>query len=542
MLLRLRIENLLLFAETEVVFQEGLNVISGETGAGKSVFLKALGLVLGDKASKDLIRPGAEEAYIEAFFDQRIPLFLEITEEDPVLARRLNKSSSRAFVSGRSCAAEVLAEGGAELIFLTGQHAAQKLSSPTYQRYLLDTFAQVDTHELQASYRLWQQREEDLQDLRKKLLALEERGEFLEHEKSLIEELGLEEGEEESLAEERGKLLHADKLAEKSQFIRQFLLDPGEDSLLVDLARAVSSAEEMKEHDPDAAELLDLLSDASLSLEAAGDLARGMEESYAGDPGRLEEIETRLLAISDLRRRYKNMTLAEINAHLEEIASELSLWQSGEEELLRLEEEKEEAKREYFALAKEVSRKRKKAAEGLKKQVEGELADLALADASFAVSLLPTDPGAQGLEKVEMLLSSNKGLEATPLGKGASGGELSRVNLALLLALPRQEGIVYVFDEVDAGIGGQTAHDLANKLLDLSKKNQVIVVTHLAQIAALADNHLAIEKQSSGDSTKATIAVLNSEERREEIARLLGLQKEDAGQATELLAAARRKR
>lgn len=542
MLSRLRIENLGVFAEVEAEFAPGLNVITGETGAGKTMLLEGLRLVAGGKANAKLIGPRSGDAYVEAAFEAEVPEALaELADpgEELLLARRLRREgAARALCNGRGCSGSQLAEAASELLSLTGQHAARRLTSAAYQLSLLDRAAGLDDAlaELARRWRAWQEAQRELDELRRALLDRESRLIQLEGEIEAFDGVEPVEGEEEQLAAEQQRLAHVESLAAQARELYEGLYG-AEGSAVERVDVLAAGAERAGEHDPQMAELAKMLGEASEVLREAAEQARGLLEGYAADPQRLAEVEERILAIAELRRRFRGLEIEQIRERVEAARAELAELSDSDEALGRLEARVAEAQDAYRELADEISKKRRQAAKRLAGSVEEHLADLALPEARLLIELSEAKPGPRGRDAVSFSLQANPGLAPAPLGKGASGGELSRVNLALLLATAT-EGGTYFFDEVDAGIGGKTAHALAEKLAELAKDAQVIVITHLAQIAVRAERHLLVEKETSGELTETTLRVLEGEEERQaEIARLIGGDAEHGAAAAEMVRA-----
>jgi DNA repair protein RecN (Recombination protein N) len=541
MLSRLLVDNLLVIGHAELELGPGLTIITGETGAGKTMLTTAIRLVGGEKADGALVGPRGDEAYVEAEFDDEVPSALADVADPSevlVLARRLRKEgNARALCCGRSCSAEQLRAATDELISLTGQHAARRLVDAGVQMDILDGSAHLfaERELVGEAYRCWHERERELTALRTLLADGERRLELLRLDVESVRALAPTPGEEEELASARERLRHVDALRSATLTAAQ-LLDGGDDgdgdvSALTALALAERELVAAGAHDPQIAELASTLADASETVLDVVRNVRVLAEAYDSDPARLDEIESRLRAITDLRRRFQGLDIESILVRAEAAEVELSEIEGGDERAQALEAECEHAKSAYDQAATKLSQARKLAAKQLVVATERHLHDLGLAGAKLLVELPPAAASARGSESVHMLLVANPGLEPAALDKGASGGELSRVNLALLLAGRPARG-TWIFDEVDAGIGGATAHVVATKLKDLAEHTQVIVVTHLAQIAVRADHHLVVSKDSGGEFASTVVRELVSESERErELARLIGADADDQAAA-----------
>jgi len=542
MLQRLTIKNLALLQDVTVEFADGLNVISGESGAGKTTLVKAIGLVLGAEADSQLIGPNGEEAYVEAAFTDPVPLCLQHLvdpEQELTLARRLRKQgSSRALAGGRSCSAAQLREAGHQLLALTGQHAAQRLVSSSYQRKLLDQFAATDLGtEVEQSYTTWQTAENELSEFRQLLLDGQQRTEIMKADIESYDAVQPLPGELPDLELKHKRLQNADQLREQVHEASQVLIR--EQGANEQLATASSLLRNLD--DPETDRLLKELDDIS---ERTSDIARdlrGILESADYTPSQLEETEQRLLAIHELQRRFRGASIEEIETRIERSRSEVDQLQSGEERLQMLEKITAQSREAYNKLATQLRVQRTKTAKKLAKATEGYFAALGLKEARLLIDLSPQQPKTSGIDAVSFRLQANKGLSPVPLDKGASGGELARVNLALSLAARVQEQ-AYLFDEVDNGIGGHTAHSVAEQLVELSESSQLIVITHLAQIAVKANRNILVAKEENGehDHTYTDLLVLDADGRQQEIARLMGAEAADADTAAKLLESASR--
>ncbi len=541
---RLRIRDLALVEELEVELGAGLNVLTGETGAGKSIVLGALSLIAGGRARPDLVRDGADTASVEASFriegDPGLEAALEErgleSEDGAVLVRRSvsRNGRGRAFVGGHAVPISTLAELFGERIEVSSQHASQGLLRPDVQGRALDAMGGLlDLRgQVEAGVREILEREEEIRRLREEAEERARREDFLAFQVSEIDEAGVVPGETEALSAELRRLGHAERLRDGAGLAVTLLEgDPaapdsaGAQELLGRAARSVASLADL---DPTLAPLGERAE--ALRSEAA-ELAADLER-YAGgvelDPGRLAEVEERLERLDRLRRKYGD-TAEEILAFRERAAGELAALGGSDERLGKLESERAAEHDRVAALAAKLSKGRAKAGRALAKAVSAGLKELAMAEARLTVELVPVNApegapcGLSGAEAAELLLAANPGEPARPLRQVASGGELSRVFLALKNEL-RKAGpaMVLVFDEVDAGVGGRVAERVGSQLVDLSSAHQVLCISHLPQIASQGSAHYQVSKSSRGGRTRTSVSRLDAEGRVAEIARMAG--------------------
>jgi len=527
MLRRLVVDNLTVIKHAELELEPGLTCITGETGAGKTMLTQAVRLVSGEKADARLVGGSGEEAYVEAAFDDSVPQVLVdvvSSDEELVLARRLRKTgSARALCSGRSCSADQLREATDELISLTGQHAARRLVDNKIQLALIDASGSLEDKrdKVALSYQAWRQVSDELRSLQEALGDRIRHTEMLEHEISLVRSLDPQPGEKQELEEERERLAHVEGLRGATALASHLL--NGDEGAADKAGQALRELENVSAHDPDVLKLTETVQTALEEMQDSAREAQRLADTYDADPMRLTEIEQRLSAFNDLKRRFAGLDIPDILAKTEQSEAELLTLEEGDERLEKLEEDERKAQDQYDKVAKELRAKRQKAAQALRKKTEGHLSDLGLQEAKLLITFIDNPPSSTGIDKVEIMLQANPNLDATPLDKGASGGELSRVNLALLLGASDSKGS-WIFDEVDAGIGGATAHVVASKLKALSATCQVIVVTHLAQIAVQADHHFVLKKEA-GETSVHKITAKEDIER--ELARLIGADSDD---------------
>jgi DNA repair protein RecN (Recombination protein N) len=559
MLVELRVQNLLLIESAELRFGPGLNAITGETGAGKTVLAHALDLLLGGKPRAGIVRPGAEEAYVEGAFEPppgllEDPAFADLAEllpdpgEELVLGRRVSASGrSRAFVQGRSATAGDLRELGRRLVAFYGQHEHRKLTVSSAQLEVLDAFCGrahlAKRDEMAAAHARVRELREALEELRGRAGNRERDLDLLIFEIGEIEALAPDAAEKEELAAERRRLRHLEGLRAAAGGGAEALAPDASDA--PGAAALLAEAERLADGVAGVDAALDGLTGRlrALRIEAedlAGELRR-YESGLDAEPGRLEQVEERLEAYDRLERKHGG-TVAAVLEHLERCRAERERLENAEVSLERAQAELTEAERGERDLAAALTKARRKAAPALAERVLGELSELAMEDATFEVELRPRDAiGPAGAERVEFLIAPNPGVPAAPVRESASGGELSRVMLALMSVASTGGPATLVFDEVDAGVGGQTARAVGDRLRALGDGRQVVCITHLPQIASLARRHFRIEKDSSGAVARTTVERLEDALVLDELCRMLGADAGDAGarrHAEELLAAA----
>jgi DNA repair protein RecN (Recombination protein N) len=555
----LRIENLLLIEAAELRFGEGLNAITGETGAGKTILAHSIDLLMGGKARPQIVRPGAEEAYVEGVFSLPEgllddPDLREIAQRLPegsseiVLGRRVGVSGrTSAFVQGRSASAADLQALGARVLAFYGQHEHRKLTLSSAQLEVLDGFAGPEHVERRRRYRAAHAEltvlAAELAELREREGARERDLDIMRYELEEIEAARPDAGEEDELGAERERLRHAEALRSAAGGALGALSgredDGGATALLAHAGAALGGASGV---DRD----LDALGERARGLEVElGDLAaelRSYLDAVEAEPGRLQEVEERLDVIDRLKRKHGGSVEAVV-AHAERCRAEIERLENADERGVELEERVREVAERRDALGGELSRARADAAQGLEERVAVELAELAMEGAALEISLEPHPDGhgPSGRERVTFMVATNPGLPVSPLRDAASGGELSRVMLALTGLGPDAGARSLVFDEIDAGIGGNTARAVGERLRRLSGERQVICITHLPQIASLASAHFRIEKIAERGETRAIVDRVDGEELVAEICRMLGADREDEAasrHARELLAAA----
>ena len=559
MLLELRVENLLLIDRAELRLGDGLNAITGETGAGKTMLAHALDLLLGGKPRPGIVRPGAAEAYVEGVFAPPPgllddPALAELRERLPeddseiVLARRVSaEGRSRAYVQGRSATAADLSELGGRLVAFYGQHEHRRLVVSSAQLETLDAFCGPDhvsaREEFAGAHARVLALERRLEELRSRAGASERERDLLAYELAEIESLGPDESDKVDLLAARGRLRALDGLrAAAGGGAEAIAPEGGEPGVALMLADAERLSEAVAGADPELDAFAARMRELRIEAEDLGAELRRYESVLDGDPERLQEVEERLDIYDRLERKHGG-TVAAVLEHAERCRAELALLEDTGAALETVERELAEARADADSQAAALGTARRKAAPKLAKAVLRELTDLAMEGSSFEVRIEPRESRTRsGDERVEFLISPNAGVAPQPLRETASGGESSRVMLALMtVASGGGGGRTLVFDEVDAGIGGQTARVVGEKLRALAAGGQVLCITHLPQIASLAERHFSIEKEQSGDIARARVAQLDGEAVVEELCRMLGADTSDTGarrHAEELLAAA----
>jgi DNA repair protein RecN (Recombination protein N) len=541
MLVEIRIRDYAVVEDLTLDLSPGLNVLTGETGAGKSIIVGALSLLLGERASSTVVRTGAQRATVEAVFDvAELPDVVRLVEEqgfrldDGLLILRREVAAegrNRAWVCGSPTTAGVVGELGSALVDIHGQHEHQTLLRPRDQRTILDSFGEAEESavkvaalyaELQGLRHALDEREERRRDV-------ESRGDFLRFQLTEVDEARPAPGEDEALKAEARRHEHSEDLIQGAVTVYDALYG-GDDSISDRLTSARRTLERLTEFDPELAGDLELLAGAIHAVTDVGRRLGDYASSIDHDPERLEEVSERLDRLFRLKRKY-GPELADVLATAQRVREELEDLDEADHHLDQLRRRIDEATVALEDEAATLSALRHVACSGLSSAVAGVLPNLGLTGGSFEARLTTHDViSAGGAESVEFLVATNRGFEPMPLSRIASGGELSRVMLALKSILAGVDHVpVLVFDEIDAGIGGVVASAVAQKLSEVATRHQVFVVTHLAQVASRAANHLLVEKGDGDGVTAAGVRPLEGEARVEEIARMLG---GDPGSAT----------
>jgi DNA repair protein RecN (Recombination protein N) len=535
MLTGISIRNFVTVESLQLDLSAGMSALTGETGAGKSILIDALGLVLGDKADNSLIRHGMEKAEITAEFDLAqlpgIRDWLQSNELDDagecLLRRTINrKGRSRAFINGTPVTLATLEALGNQLVDIHGQHAHQSLMQRAHQRELLDAFAGNCelTAELSRAWRAWKELGDTIENLEKAQQERDSRLDLLRFQVDELQQLDFKQGEWSSLEQEQKRLGNAESLLADSQQLLSLLYEDGGAREL--LQRAVVLAGRMAGSDTELpADALEMLNSALIELDESTPLLQQYADSIEQDPQRLQEIDTRMASLLQAARKHR-IEPEELTAHLQQLESQLSAIESSGEQLEQLRKEQSAVQDEWSRLAGKLGKARSKAAEALSAQVTQTMQTLSMPDGTFSVNLVQSESGQpreHGLETVEFLISTNAGQPPQPLTRIASGGELSRISLAIQVATIGLSAIpTLIFDEVDVGIGGGVAEIVGGLLRQLGEQRQILCVTHLPQVAAQAHSHLRVAKDSSEAGGMTSVSMLDEEKRVLEIARMLG--------------------
>jgi DNA repair protein RecN (Recombination protein N) len=550
MLRHLAIHNVVLVERLELEFERGLGVLTGETGAGKSILLDALGLALGARGDTGLVRSGQDSASVSAEIELPAghPVLSLLGEQgidadpgEPLVVRRTLKSDggSRAFLGGSAVPAGLLRDAGALAIEIHGQQDDRGLLNPKGHRALLDAFGRLDTGLVESAWAEVTRIEADLSEARAAAAAAERDREWLEHASAEIEQLAPEAGEETRLAEQRAAMQAGAKAGESLAGLDELL--GGSDGALAQLRQAARRIERGAADHPLLAEALASLDRAVIEASEAESRIESAAAALAFDPARLEQVEARLFDIRGLARKHRVEPDA-LAALGEQMRAQLAAIEAGTERIGELDAALLGARQAYAEAAAALSRRRHEAASRLDAAVAAELAPLKLDSAKFRTAIAAAEPGASGTDRVEFEVSTNPGAPFGPLTRIASGGELSRFILALKVALAEAgSAATMIFDEVDRGVGGAVASAIGERLARLAENSQVLVVTHSPQVAARASHHYRIEKSHGPDGTRTTVRKLDAAERREEIARMLSgasITEEARAQAAKLLEAA----
>ncbi|MBI5782255.1 MAG: DNA repair protein RecN [Gammaproteobacteria bacterium] len=536
MLTQLYVRDFAIVRELSLAYEPGFTVLTGETGAGKSILIDALALVLGERADNEVIRHGCARAEVSAGFALKpshdAAKWLKendlFGDRECVLRRLIEADKpSRGFINGRPVPIQMLRELGEHLVDIHGQHEHQSLLRRDAQRQILDDYAGLEdaVRALTAQFREMESLRERLTALKQQTADREARVELLSYQVRELDALGLAADEIPVLEEEHARLANGAELIEGVQSLTQAIQEDEEAAVVHQLARAISRLETLVQYDARLGEILALLNEAAIQIGEAGGRLNHYLDSLELDPARMQVVERRLSTVHDLARKHKVKPeeLPSVHARLR---AELNEIENLDTSLERLGHDLENARTVYLKTAKDISRARQTAAKKLAKAVTGEMQELGMPGGSFEVTLtsLPDDEaGAYGLERVEFQVSANPGQPARPLAKVASGGELSRISLALQVVLAGTGRIpTLIFDEVDVGIGGRVAEVVGRKLRALGESRQVLCITHLAQVAAQGTQHVQVRKQTEGKITVAEATPLAERERMMEIARMIG--------------------
>ena len=559
MLTSLQVRDYAIVDRIAVDFEPGMTVLTGETGAGKSILVDAVGLVLGDRGGSQLVRDGAKRAEFSAEFDiSALPLVREwleqqaLDQDDECLLRRVISAEgrSRAFVNGNAVTMQQLKTLGELLLDIHGQHFHQSLGRRAVQRQLLDYFGELleQRRATEAAYAQWQSLREQLDQLRTAEADRASRLDLLQFQLQELEALDLEDGEIDALEAEREKLKHSGALADGVAASLQSLSEneaANANSLLVEASRSLQA---VVAFDSELETITELLDTAAIQIAEAREALQRYGDSIDMDPARRDWVEERVDALQSVARKHR-VNVEDLTVLQGQLRTEVDELTHAEERGMQLEREVGDARATYRELAVALSGERKKAAKEFAAAVTDTMAGLGMPGGVFAVNITPlADDAAKswGIDDIEFLMSANPGQPAMPLSRVASGGELSRMSLAIQVIASDGSAIpTMVFDEVDSGVGGRVAEMVGRRLRELGANRQVLCVTHLPQVASQADRHFRISKVTDGKSTRTGVAALSRDERIEELARMLGgveITQKTIDHAAEMLAGAARKR
>ncbi|MGD8742187.1 MAG: DNA repair protein RecN [Granulosicoccaceae bacterium] len=536
MLSHIVIRDLAIVDRVELTLDGGMTALTGETGAGKSILIDALGFVLGDRADSESVRHGCKRAEISASFDlhdnpaaQNWLFENELDSDDDCLVRRIisTEGRSRGFINGSPVTMQAMREFGETLVDIHGQHEHQSLMRPGMQGTLLDSYAAHDKlcKAVAQAWRAWHDAKQEYDHL---LTAASDRAarlDFLRYQVNELEALAPQGNEYHELDQEHGRLANLSRLQETTQSVITTLDGDELNNVNSMLGRASHSLRELATVDESIAEQAGSLDEALANIDDVVKSLRHYQDSLDAEPGRLETVEARLGALLDTARKH-HCEPDELPDLLEQLQQELDALDNADSHLEALQARIDTLAADYEKAASKLTASRKKAATRLADTISKHMQELGMPGGEFDIALHARQTGAwheHGMERIEFLVSANPGQPAKPLTKVASGGELSRISLAIQVAAAHTTGIpVLVFDEVDVGIGGGVAEIVGRELHALAENRQVLCVTHLPQVAAQANHHLNVNKQVESGQTRTTLRLLDDEARTEEIARMLG--------------------
>lgn len=537
MLTHASISDFAIIESLELDFERGLTVLTGETGAGKSILIDAMGLALGDRADAGSVRHGAERAEISIGFDltdqPAVRDWLNAQELDDesgeCLVRRVvtAEGRSKAWINGRAVPIQSLKELGERLVDIHGQHEHQSLMRRDEQRRLLDAFGNHDTllADIASAFHTWKKTRDALDELKRAQRDSDDRRDMLRFQVGELDALALDPAELPDLENEQQRLAHAGRLAEGTQAALDTAYENDEASAYSLLSYSVEALQELATLDATLKPVADTLNTALINLQEGAEDLRRYVADLEMDPARRDFVESRLAAIEQLARKHR-VNAGELSVLAEKLREELDGLENSEERLARLDAELQRREADYRKLAAQLSKQRQSTATRLGKEVSAVMQELGMPGGRFAITL-NASPDARftphGTDQVEFLVSANPGQPPAPLAKIASGGELSRISLAIqVIASDASDMPVMVFDEVDAGVGGGIAELIGRRMRALGAERQVLCVTHLPQVASQAHHHYKVEKIAGKDHTHTTIARLDDAVRVEELARMLG--------------------
>lgn len=536
MLTHIHIRDFAIVERLELELSAGMTALTGETGAGKSILVDALGLALGDRADTGVIRHGADRAEIIAQFDlhnaddaRQWLEQQELADEDECLMRRVitNEGRSRAYINGRPVPVQSLRELGDLLVDIHGQHEHQSLLRRDTQRRLLDDYADNETllDELSSVYGEWEQRQKELEQLRTAAADRSARLDLLRFQVEELQAAELSADEPARIEEEHSRAANAGRLLETSQSAVAALYEGDDDNIHDRLSRVHGELDDLCELDASLTPVRELINEAMIQVQEAVDQLRGYVDRMDLDPTRLQWLEERMALLHNLSRKHR-VGAEELPDLLQRLRDELQALDHADERLGGLQDEIDRLRSRYHELATQLTRRRRDGARKLNKQVSAVIQELGMAGAAFEIAVetgADTKPAATGMDRVEFQVQTNPGQPLKALSKIASGGELSRFSLAIQVVLADTTRIPsLIYDEVDTGIGGAVAEVVGRRLRTLGEARQVLCVTHLPQVAAQAHHHLQVSKQQNQRFSGTHITTLDADARTEEIARMLG--------------------
>lgn len=552
MLLQISIQNFTIIEALELELQSGMTVLTGETGAGKSIIVDALLLALGGRADSNVIKHGAERCVISALFDiQKFSVVKEwlveheLNGEQECLLRRTisNDGRSRAFINDQPVSVQLLRELGGLLVSIHGQHEHQTLLKADKQRILLDAYGDHESLSKKVFdlYALWRKTKDQLTLLQTQGAERNARYDLLKYQVQEFDKLALQPDEIAQLDQEQRQLAHAEQLIQSGQQLMQLIADSDEVNAIGLLGNIHTQLLHLQNVDSKFNAIAELINNAIIQTEEASNELRHYFDRVDLNPERLNQVEQRLTQIHEVARKHR-VKPEELLALQQRLATELEQLEDSDVHIEQLQKQFEQLTQDYQKTAKELSQKRQKAAKKLMSLVEEKLQQLAMLGGKFKIEFTPNaddEFASYGLERIEFYVSANPGQPLQPLAKVASGGELSRISLAIhVLTAQDNSAMTLIFDEVDVGIGGGTAEIVGRLLRTLSQSSQVLCVTHLPQVAAQGNHHLQVSKTTSGNSTKTSICYLDKTDKIAEIARMLGgvkITKQTLAHAEEML-------
>jgi DNA repair protein RecN (Recombination protein N) len=536
MLTHLQIRDFAIIDAVELELRPGLTVLTGETGAGKSIVVDALQLLSGGRAGAEVVRAGAERAEIAGTFDllrapRELKRWLEeqsISAETELSVRRViaTDGRSRAYLNGQVVPVQLLRDLGSILIDIHGQHEFQSLTRSSAQRELLDDFGRHDSlvGQVEIAHRVWNGLLNRMLEVETKARDRDAKLDLLRYQVRELDALQLAEGEVAALNEERARLANRGKLAEAAQGALMHLYEGEDGSAHAAVSRAIAAMKSLAGIDNKLATVLPLVDEAAIQIREAALQLQQYLESLDVDTARQDQVEKRLAAIEELARKHR-IEPRELPSRAAQLKDELVELERAESDLSQLRKEQTAALESYRTLAQQLTARRATAGRALAKDITARMQTLGMAGGRFQVEITPlssTEPAPHGVDQIEFRVTANPGQPLRPLAKVASGGELSRLSLAIQVSSAARETRCMVFDEVDSGIGGAVAEIVGRELRALAERSQVLCVTHLPQVASQGHHHLRVTKLTDGKTTRTSLTQLASDERVEELARMLG--------------------